>query len=333
MPVETPTALSGAWENDLIAKAREALHLNDEPAGWPAAPPDRLAAAYAHCEAATAFYSKSFYLASQLLPNDKRRAVRALYMFCRTTDDMVDRPRRDAALALQTWCTTALAPSPGVTDPVALAWADTCAHYQMPRRCVEHFIEGVARDLRQTRYTSFAELAEYSYGVASTVGLMAMHLIGYVGDDAIPYAVKLGIALQITNVLRDVREDFETGRVYLPADELSAFGLTEIDLQRGRVTPAWRNFMRFQIERNRRLYAEAEPGIRLLAPEGRLAIAAAAEFYKAILSDIEAHDYDIFNRRAHLGQWEKLRRLPGLWWRFRTNNQPLSPRSMPWPVA
>jgi phytoene synthase len=142
---------------------------------------------------------------------------------------------------------------------------------------------------------------------------MSMHIIGYGGSEAIPYAIKLGLALQMTNILRDVAEDWQRGRVYLPQDELVAFGLTEGTIADGHVTERWRQFMRFQIERNRRLYAEAWPGIEMLNRDGRFAIAAAAGLYGAILEDIERHDYDVFSRRAHINRWGKLRRLPGLW--------------------
>jgi len=155
--------------------------------------------------------------------------------------------------------------------------------------------------------------------VASTVGLMSMHILGFTGEEAIPYAVKLGVALQITNILRDVGEDWRAGRVYLPAEELAAYGLSEEDVAAGRVDDRWRKFMRFQIDRNRRLYAEAWPGVPMLSKDGRLAVTAAADFYRAILGDIEAHDYDVFHRRAHVSSWGKLRRLPGLWWRCRTD--------------
>jgi phytoene synthase len=127
----------------------------------------------------------------------------------------------------------------------------------------------------------------------------------------------LGVALQITNILRDVGEDWGLGRLYLPLEELAAYGLSEADVARDRVDERWRAFMRFQIARNRRLYAEAWPGIALLHKDGRLAVAAAGEFYRAILDDIEAHDYDVFSRRAHLSAWGKLSRLPGIWWRNR----------------
>jgi len=157
-------------------------------------------------------------------------------------------------------------------------------------------------------------LTEYAYGVASTVGLMSMRIVGYRSAAAIPYAIKLGVALQLTNILRDVGEDWRAGRVYLPVEELAAFSLAEADLSRGQVDDRWRAFMRFQIERNRRLYAEAWPGIELLNKDGRFAIAAAGELYRRILDDIEAHDYDVFTRRAHVSTLRKLLGLLNLWW-------------------
>ncbi len=182
-------------------------------------------------------------------------------------------------------------------------------------------------DLQKKRYANFDELAVYCYGVASTVGLMSMHIIGFddgggastdgTRSDAIPYAVKLGVAMQVTNILRDVREDWSAGRVYLPQDELRSFGLSDSDIDDGRNTVRWQHFMRFQVERNKELYAEAMPGIALLDPGGRFAIAAAAELYRGILTDIENHEYDVFSRRAHLSTAAKLRRLPGIWWRAR----------------
>jgi phytoene synthase len=208
--------------------------------------------------------------------------------------------------------------TPPQDDLVALAWADTQLRFNIPRGYSQQLIRGVSRDLGKTRYGRFDELAEYSYGVASTVGLMAMHIIGFGGEGALPFAVKLGVALQITNILRDVGEDWRAGRLYLPQDELSAFGITEADIERGQVTPEWRAFMRFQIERNRQLYAESIPGIAMLERRGRFSIGAAGELYRAILTDIEQHDYDVFSRRAHVPLAGKVARLPGIWWRSRT---------------
>jgi phytoene synthase len=221
---------------------------------------------------------------------------------------------------LAEWQRHTLAPTRPINDLIAVAWADTRSRYQIPLRYAEQLIDGVARDLHQTRYQTFADLAPYAYGVASTVGLMSMHIIGFAGPEAIPYAVKLGVALQLTNILRDVGEDWQAGRMYLPQEELEAFGLSEEEFSAGQIDDRWRAFMRFQINRNRQLYAEAWPGIGLLHHDGRFAITAAASFYRAILDDIEAHDYNVFNRRAHLSTWSKLSRLPGIWWqsqRFR----------------
>ena len=278
---------------------------------------DLLERAYAHCTSVTALHSRSFYLATGLLPADKRRAIRALYAFCRVTDNIVDCPEGDVERSLAIWRDKALSPQPAPNDLVATAWGDIRLRYRVPQRYAEQLIEGVARDLRQKRYATFEDLATYAYGVASTVGLMGMHIIGFSSMEAIPYAIKLGVALQMTNVLRDVGEDWRAGRVYLPSEELAEFGLAEADLAAGKVDHRWRALMRFQIARNRRLYAEAWPGITLLDRDGRSAVAAAGEFYRALLADIEAHDYDVFSRRAHVSGWGKLRRLSGIWWRNR----------------
>ena len=182
----------------------------------------------------TAQHSKSFYLSSALLPDAKRKATRALYAFCRVCDDLIDRSAADPAAAIKHWSDIALAADPQSDDPVVLAWSHARSLYRIPHRYAEQLINGVARDLQQTRYQTFDELAEYSYGVASTVGLMSMHIVGFSGPEAIPYAVKLGVALQITNILRDVGEDYRSGRVYLPQEELAAFGITEDQIAAGR---------------------------------------------------------------------------------------------------
>jgi 15-cis-phytoene synthase len=307
---------SNSWELQLLAKALEGFesHITAEPVPAEAS---LLETAYRHCKAITAEHSRTFFLASALLPAQKRRAVRALYAFCRISDDLVDRSGPESSNLLTAWQKRSLCSHPGEDDLAALAWADTRARYRIPRRYAEQLIEGVSRDLTQTRYESFEELSAYCYGVASTVGLMAMHIIGFEGRQAVPYALKLGVALQLTNILRDVGEDWHTGRVYLPREELAEFGLGDEDLANGQVDARWQAFMRFQIDRNRQLYQEAAPGISLLEADGRFAITAAADFYQAILDDIEAHHYNVFTRRAHVGTWGKLRHLPGIWRRSR----------------
>jgi phytoene synthase len=307
-----PTA---AWEATLLDWAyapleeRRAAHtLREED--------EHLRAAYAACEGMTRENSRTFYLASSLMPEDKRRATRALYAFCRMTDNLVDVPQGlDRRVALENWRALTLQETPAYYEPVALAWAEARARFHIPVGYAHQLIDGCARDIDKTRYATFDELAAYSYGVASTVGLMAMHIVGFRSEDAIPYAIRLGVALQVTNILRDVGEDWANGRLYLPQEDLSAFGLTEADVAAGKVDDRWRRFMRFQIERARRLYDEAMPGVAYLHGDGRFAITAAADLYRAILNDIEAHDYDVFSRRAHLSKFGKLRRLPGIWWR------------------
>lgn len=302
------------WEKSLLSLAYEGRHNVRSENLTPIFEPELLHRAYTHCEQMTAQHSRSFFLASALLPAQKRQAIRSLYAFCRTTDDTVDNSNENSEEQLKAWRKRSLSGQPSPTDAVATAWAHTRLRYQIPKRYAEQLIEGVARDLSQNRYETFDELTQYCYGVASTVGLMSMHIIGYKGEQAIPYAVKLGVALQLTNILRDIKEDWAMDRLYLPLEELDFFRLAETDIAQGRVDERWQAFMKFQINRARRLYAEAWPGIALLAPEGRVAIAAAATFYRGILDDIERHHYDVFSRRAYVSGGQKLRMLPRLWW-------------------
>lgn len=310
---------TNAWEGRLFSLAQEAWQ-----APWTTSPlraaadPVLLEKAFAYTGAFTAHHSRSFHLASALLPRSKRRAIRTLYAFCRVTDDIVDRQQVGADVLradLAGWRRHAFADEEETEDLLLVAWREI--RHLFPRRYVEQLIEGVGRDLSQARYETFADLATYCYGAAATVGLMSMHIVGFSDPKAISHAVKLGLALQMTNILRDVAEDWQRGRLYLPQEELHSFGLSEDDVAAGQVDERWRTFMRFQISRNRELYREAWPGIALLERDSRLAIAAAARLYGAILDDIEAHDYDVFQRRAHVGSWAKLRLLPQVWWAVR----------------
>lgn len=318
---------SHTWEGTLLSMAQEAMHGRNQGIESLGVDRQQLQIAYKRCEEVTSLHSRSFYWASQLLPASERQAVRALYAFCRVTDDIVDQPgpllpnfsssRQMIEHKLSEWRQIAFSSTPPCHSEIGLAWADTRLRYNIPHKYGEQLINGVLTDLTKTRYATFDELASYAYGVASTVGLMSMHIIGFGSSEAIPYAIKLGVALQMTNILRDVGEDWANGRLYLPQDELAEFGLSEIDFDRGEVDDRWRNFMRFQIERNRRLYEEAWPGIALLASKGRFSIAAAAGLYKGILKEIERNDYNVFNSRSYVGTMGKLTRLPALWWRSR----------------
>lgn len=304
-----------SWEEQLLDWANEGL---SEPAvvGIADYEEDLLRQAYERCELIAREHSLTFHLAASLLSREKRKGIHALYAFCRLSDDLVDRPGRAGAIGLGEWRRRVQVSSSHETEPVLVAWSDTRQRFGIPTRYAEQLIDGVARDLEQTRYESFDDLAEYCYGVASTVGLMAMHIVGFV-PTAVRDAVKLGVALQLTNILRDIGEDWRMGRLYLPLSELRDFGLDETDIERGVVDDRWRGFMAHQIARARRLYDESMPGLVYLDADGRFAVAAAAELYRAILGRIEANDFEVFHNRAYVATTSKLLKLPGIWWRVR----------------
>ena len=302
------------WENQLLSLAGNIPHPSTRPFFSYWAGDASLQAAYKHAEKITAEHSKSFHFASRLLPEEKRSAVRALYAFCRTVDDIVDESMDDERESqLDYWRGMIEHGSFVDNDLVAAAWADTLTRYHVPHHYALQLIDGVNRDLTQTRYQTFEELTTYCYGVASTVGLMSMHIVGFKSNDAIPYAIKLGVALQMTNILRDVGEDFQNGRLYLPREELAFYGIREQDIADGLITDRWRQFLKFQIERTRQLYVESWEGVKLLEREGQLAIGAASIFYRGILNQIEKNDYDVFTKRASLSALDKLGKIPALW--------------------
>src|SRR5689334_13746150 len=302
------------WENHLLDLAGHAPHPHTRPFFSYWAGDAALQKAYKQAEKITLQHSKSFHFASGLLPEKKRSAVRALYAFCRTVDDIVDEtssPERDSQLDY--WRRIVETVSFDKEDLVAAAWADTLTRYHIPRHYALQLIDGVARDLCQSRYQTFDELATYCYGVASTVGLMSMYVVGFTDGSAVPYAIKLGVALQMTNILRDVGEDYRNGRLYLPREELAFYGIQEAAIAEGRVSANWRQFMKFQIERTRQLYEESWAGVKMLEREGQFAIGAASVFYQGILDEIEKNDYDVFHQRASLSTIGKVSRIPSLW--------------------
>lgn len=310
------------WESQLLALAGHIPHPPVRPFFSYWAGDAALKKSYQTASKITARHSKSFFLASGLLPEEKSSAVRALYAFCRTVDDIVDEvhEKKDRDQELNYWREIIQNAAASSEDLVASAWADTLTRYHIPRHYALQLIDGVARDLSQNRYQTFEDLATYCYGVASTVGLMSMYIVGFHGHDAVSYAIKLGVALQMTNILRDVGEDYHNGRLYLPREELVFYGVDEKDIAEGAVTENWRQFMRFQISRTRELYEEAWDGLAFLDKDGQLAIGAASTFYSGILNDIEKHDYDVFSRRASLSIFGKLSRIPGLIYRIRSLN-------------
>ena len=270
--------------------------------------PYSVQSAYTVCRSITRQHSKSFFLATRMLPPHKRRAVEALYAFCRTSDDAVD-ANEHAATALAQWVAQQRRPIPPSDQPVLIAWADTCKTFQLSGELTDELLAGVAMDLSIQRYETFAELWVYCYRVASVVGLLSMQIIGFeYGAEA--FAIRLGIALQLTNILRDVGEDARRGRIYLPLEDLRRFNLTENDILSGIRDDRFRDLMRYQIDRAEQLYRSSWVGITYLHPDGQMAVAAAALLYRGILGRIVANDFDVFSRRAHLSMSAKLLLLP-----------------------
>jgi phytoene synthase len=276
--------------------------------------PVSLETAYEVCRRITEHHSRSFYLTSGLLPAEKRHAVRAFYAFCRRSDDIVDVAHFEHGFSLDGWAAASRPLTPPKDDPVLVAWADTRQRYSIPQQYPDELLEGVRMDLTIHRYATFEDLWLYCYRVAATVGLVSMHITGFESEAAIPHAIKAGVALQLTNILRDVGEDAERNRIYLPQEDMARFRVSEDEILRGVMSDRFCALMDFEMARAQRLYDEGWQGIRYLASDGRFAIASAIRVYRAILDRIVANGYDVFTRRAHLGTGAKLAMLPGVWW-------------------
>jgi phytoene synthase len=274
-------------------------------------------------------HARTFSLASYLLPATKRRAAYALYAFCRVADDLVDRAdtadTRELSEQLADYerqLTAALAGRPSGPVFREIAWV---AHeYEVPAAPLYELLHGVARDLRPARYATWSTLELYCEGVASSVGEMCTHVFGVPGgaearQRAVRYARTLGVAMQLTNILRDIGEDAQRGRCYLPEDDLARFGLSVDEVLTNPALPRderWKPFMAFEVGRARVLYEAAMPGIALLAHDAHRCTRACAVGYAGILNVIEQQGYDTYSRRARLSRME---RLKVLWdaWRFR----------------
>jgi len=262
--------------------------------------------------------SKTFFFATGLLPAAPRQAIRALYGFCRATDDLVDtsEPGKAGIEELERWRNLVNLNPEKQTNPILYTWAQVRSAYPIDRHYERELIDGIAQDICFEPYQTWGELKNYCYAVASTVGLLSIPIIGLAKgatfQRAAPYAIQLGIALQLTNILRDVGEDARRGRVYFPQEDLESFGLSLQDIANQVSDERFKGLMRFEIARARRIYAEALPGIQLLSPSARPAVGAAALLYRAILDEIEAIDYQVHRTRAHTTAWKKFRMLPGI---------------------
>ena len=273
-----------------------------------------LRASYAECKRLNSLHGKTYYLATLLLPPAKRPFVHALYGFARYADEIVDdlastlSPQQKADV-LRTWSSGVLSDlSAGKSnDAVGAALVDTVTRFKIPHQHFVDFLRSMEMDLTVSTYANYEALSEYVYGSAAVIGLEMVPILGALSDDAYESAKKLGIAFQLANFIRDVGEDLDRGRIYLPLDELAAHGVTEEMLYKRVLTPEIIAALKFQIARVRRLQIEAAPGIDLLHATSRPCIRAASELYCGIVDEVEAIGYDIFNKRAKTSTARRIR--------------------------
>ena len=260
---------------------------------------------YQECKRLNSLHGKTYYLATLLLPKSKRPYVHALYGFARYADEIVDDlastlSPQEKADALRSWSTGVLEDlKKGTsTDHIGRALVDTARKFDIPHQHFVDFLHSMEMDLTVTEYQSYEALLEYVYGSAAVIGLEMVPILGYSDQRAFEAAKKLGIAFQLANFIRDVSEDLDRGRVYLPLDELARFGVDRVMLERRVLTPQIVEALKFQIARVRSLQDEADIGIAYLDKTSRPCIRAASELYCGIVDEVEAIGSDVFKKRA-----------------------------------
>jgi phytoene synthase len=274
----------------------------------------QLRASYEECKRLNALHGKTYYLATLLLPKAKRPFVHALYGFARYADEIVDDlastlSDAEKAAELKTWGDGVLLglKTGNSNDQVGRALIDTVNRFDIPHEHFVAFLHSMTMDLTVTEYANYEALMEYVYGSAAVIGLEMVPILGALSPAAYEPAEKLGVAFQLANFIRDVGEDLDRGRVYLPQDELAQFGVNREMLEARKLTPEITAALKFQIERVRELQREATPGILQLEPASRPCIEAASELYCGIVDEVEAIGYDIFNNRAKTSTARRMR--------------------------
>ena len=273
-----------------------------------------LRASYSECKRLNSLHGKTYYLATLLLPKGKRPFVHALYGFARYADEIVDDlastlTPEEKAEVLNTWSSGVLNDlAIGKShDAVGAALVDTVKRFDIPHQHFVDFLHSMEMDLTVGTYATYKDLSEYVYGSAAVIGLQMVPILGPLSDEAYLPAEKLGIAFQLANFIRDVAEDLDRGRIYLPLDELAADGVDQEMLYARKLTPEIVRALKFQIARVRELQKEADPGIELLHPTSQPCIRAASELYCGIVDEVEAIGYDIFNKRAQTSMARRIR--------------------------
>jgi 15-cis-phytoene synthase len=284
--------------------------------------------AYEYCESVTKKHAKSFYFAARFLPKHKQKAVYPIYAFCRHVDDEIDEIGYDgdeikAIETVEKWRQKLEEVFEGkfkiqnskfkIQNSILLAWEDLLKNYKIPRELPLELIEGVLMDTHTKRYETFEELYVYCYRVASTVGLMSSEILGYSDKSALEYAEAMGIGMQLTNILRDIKEDAAMDRIYLPQEDLRKFNVSEEQIFANKTDENFVRMMKFQIARARDFYQTGEKGIPLLESDSRFTVLLASRVYSRILDEIEKQNCDVFARRAHTSKSQKILSIPKIW--------------------
>ena len=262
-----------------------------------------------YCQQKAASSGSSFYYSFLFLPQDQRQAITALYAFCREVDDIVDSNFEPAVMhAKLSWWQNEVDKlyQKHPQHPVTQALLPAIEHYQLPQEQLLEIIDGMRMDLEQSRYKDFKDLSLYCHRVASVVGLLSAEIFGYQHRQTLKYAHSLGTAFQLTNILRDIREDAQRGRIYLPQDELEKFGVTEQDIINNKQSEAFNKLMRFQSERARALYQQAFDELPDADRYSQRTGIIMAAIYSATLDEIEKDNFQVFKHRISLTPLRKL---------------------------
>ena len=268
-----------------------------------------LAESYAFCERVARTQAKNFYYSFLLLSRPQRQAMCAIYAFMRYCDDLSDAEGvSDRAGAIARWQADLDAALAGKApeNPVWPAFADAVARYRIPHEYFRAMIRGVSSDLDPRHIQTFQELYDYCYHVASVVGLTIIHIFGFNDPRALELAERCGVAFQLTNILRDVREDAEHGRVYLPAEDLERFGVKTEELSGAALSPALRSLLEFEAERARAYYQESEPLMDMVDSRSRASLKALIGIYSRLLDRISSSGYEVLRERVRVPAWEKI---------------------------
>ena len=261
---------------------------------------------YEYCRRVARRRAKNFYYSFILLSRPQRRAMCAIYAFMRYCDDLSDEPGATRA-AIERWRVEMEEALNGNFSghPVWPAFHHTVRRFGIPHQYFREMIDGVLSDLEPRRFERFDQLYRYCYQVASVVGLTTIHIFGFDTRSALPLAEKCGVAFQLTNILRDIKEDAERGRIYLPEEDLRRFGVSPADLRAGVRNAPFLRLMRFEAERARVYYSESQPLLDLIHPRSRQSLWALIAIYSRLLERIEESNFDVFARRVRLPLWEK----------------------------